>query len=128
MDWSSVFPIIATFAGTILGAVGIGLAGWLTVKFNSLQNKAQTKADIEAAQNRLIALQKIGQLSSGYIEQTHKDEPPAVKQRLAVQFAQVIAPQYGVPDASAAEVLPNVLAGVALLPKKSTALDETPKG
>jgi hypothetical protein len=102
-------------------AVG-ALGGWFSVQGKILQINAQKKADaaqaqadIAAAQNAVAVRQKIGQIAAGSIEQTNRNDPPEVKQRLAMELAQTLSVQAATPSTDA-QMLPNILAGVSALP------------
>ena len=111
MDWSPLITVASSLAGLGVGS----LAGWFGVQGKIMQNNAQARADIIAAQNAVAVRQKIGQIAAGAIEQTNKDAPPEVKQRLAMELAQTLSVQAATPSTDA-QMLPNVLAGVAALP------------
>ena len=134
MDFSTLMPVITTFVGYLLGAVGLGMAGWITVKLNSLQKKAATDAAMKQAadsikqqeaedaallakaQSHFATMQKIGQVAAGDTEQNGKGLTGPEKLQMAQTLIQtVLLPQAG-ETASPQEMLPHVLAGVAALP------------
>ena len=115
MDWT---PLIAV-AGMVLGGIATGVVAWLGIKFSVINARAQDAAQIQIAQNRLITLQKIGQVAAGMIEQTNRNDPPETKQKLALNLATQLATNALTP-ASVPELIPVVEAGVALLPKTHT--------
>ena len=122
MDWSPLIVVLSSFLGMAVGALG----GWFTVQGKILQINAQKKADaaqaaaeIAAAQNAVVVRQKIGQIAAGMIEQTNKDDPQEVKRQLAMQLAQELSTEAKTPSTDA-QMLPNVLAGVAGLPPTHT--------
>lgn len=128
MNIDAVWAVISPFVNTLLGAVGIGLAGWIAIKFNTMQKKAalaasvkeQEDADAAAlakAQSHFSTMQKIGIVASGYAEQVlPKDTPNSVREKFAQDYIQsTLLPQAG-ETATPEETLPHVLAGVAALP------------
>lgn len=129
--WSPLIVVLSSFLGMAIGALG----GWFTVQGKILQINAQKKADaaqaaaeIAAAQNAVAVRQKIGQIAAGSIEQDYKDEPNDVKRKLAMELAQTLSVEAKTPSTDA-QMLPNVLAGVAALPDtKSSQPSGEPKG
>lgn len=151
MDFSQLMPVITTFIGYVLGAVGLGMAGWITVRLNSMQKKAETDAAVKKAadsvrqqqaeddallakaQIHFATLQKIGQVAAGDTEKKGEGLTGSEKLQMAQTLIQtVLLPQAG-ETATPAEMEPHIQAGVAVLPPTnapaiSPMVDNEPKG